>query len=42
MIPTIAASASGMAKVTAIEKTEVVTFEDCIYKYKVEIAIARV
>jgi hypothetical protein len=42
MIPTIAARASGIAKVTAIENTEVVTFEDCKYKYRVEIAIARV
>jgi hypothetical protein len=29
MIPTIAARARGIAKVTAIEKTDVVTFEDC-------------
>jgi hypothetical protein len=41
-MPTIAAKARGIAKVTAIEKTDVVTLEDCKYKYSVEIAIASV
>jgi hypothetical protein len=41
MIPTIAAKASGIAKVTAIEKTEVVMLEDCEYKKRVDSATAR-
>jgi hypothetical protein len=32
MMPTIAAKARGIAKVTAIENTEVVMFADCEYK----------
>jgi len=41
MIPTIAARARGIAKVTAIENTEVVIFADCEYKKRVASVTAR-